>query len=130
MPELFAAVSRTRNRSSRFAAANNDAVSAAVSQAVQPGLTDLKATATDDYALGEERFLKMLRHGAGRRHNARRAQRQAGARRPAKRNLDALERGLRRAMPPGASARDCVQRVQNRRPRRRCAVAGATRQLS
>jgi hypothetical protein len=62
VPALFSSV-EDEQLQRQFVAANGDAVDA-VRQAAT-WLEGLKATATDDYALGEERFLKMLRDTQG-----------------------------------------------------------------
>jgi hypothetical protein len=123
VPEVFAPV-EDEQLQRRFAAANNEAVSAVRQSAAW--LNDLKATATDDYALGEERFLKMLLTTQG--VDITLAELTAAGERDLRRNLDALD-AVCAEYASGESTRDCVQRVDNRKPAEG-AVAGATRQLS
>ena len=122
VPELFAAV-EDEQLQRRFAAANG-AAAQAVRQAAS-WLEELKATGTDDYAFGEERFLKMLRTTQG--VDITLAELKAAGEADLQRNLDALFEACAE-FAPGASTRDCVLQVQNRKPPEG-AVAGATRQL-
>ena len=62
VPGLFAAV-EDEQLMRQFTAANNDAVDAVRQSAAW--LDGLRATATDEYALGEELFLKMLSNTQG-----------------------------------------------------------------
>lgn len=122
VPELFAAVDDEQLQR-QFAAANADAADA-VKQAAA-WFDELKATATDDYALGEERFLKMLSSKEG--VNISLADLKAAGELDLQRNLDALNEACAE-FAPGASTKECVLQVQNRKPPEG-AVAGATRQL-
>jgi hypothetical protein len=122
VPELFAAV-QDAQKQRRFTAANTDAA-AAVKRAAA-WLDELKATATDDYALGEQRFLKMLRATQGIDITLEELK-EAGEL-DLQRNLDALNAACAE-FAPGESTKDCVRRVQNRRPPEG-AVGGASRQL-
>ncbi|MGI9222386.1 MAG: DUF885 domain-containing protein [Woeseiaceae bacterium] len=122
VPELFAAVDDEQLQR-QFAAANTDAIDA-VRQAAR-WLDELKATGTDDYALGEERFLKMLRDTQGVDISL--ADLKAAGELDLQRNLDALFAACAE-FAPGESTEDCVLKMQNRKPPEG-AVAGATRQL-
>ena len=122
VPGLFAEVDDEQLQR-QFAAAN-DAAAVAVSQAAQ-WLDELKATGTNDYALGEQRFLKMLRETQGVDISL--ADLKAAGEADLQRNLDALYAACAE-FAPGASTEDCVLKVQNNKPPEG-AVAGATRQL-
>jgi len=122
VPGLFAEV-EDEQLQRQFAAAN-DAAAEAVRQTAQ-WLDGLKATATDDYALGEQRFLKMLRDTQGVDISL--AKLKAAGAADLQRNLDALFAACAE-FAPGESTQDCVLKVQNRKPAEG-AVAGATRQL-
>ncbi len=122
VPELFAGV-EDEQLQRQFAAANNDAI-AAVQQAAA-WLEGLKATATDDYALGEERFLKMLKDTQG--VDITLAELKAAGELDLQRNLDMLYEACAE-FAPGESTEACVLKVQNRKPPEG-AVGGATRQL-
>ncbi|MDH3533148.1 MAG: DUF885 domain-containing protein [Gammaproteobacteria bacterium] len=122
VPDLFAGVADEQLQR-QFAAANGDAV-AAVRQAAA-WLEGLKATGTGDYALGKERFMKMLSAGQG--VNVSLADLKAAGERDLQRNLDVLHEACAE-FAPGEDTRDCVLRAQNRKPPEG-AVAGATRQL-
>lgn len=122
VPDLFAAVDDEQLQR-RFAAANAAAADA-VRQTAQ-WLDELKATGTNDFALGERRFLKMLRDTQGVDISL--ADLKAAGEADLQRNLDGLFDACAE-FAPGASTEDCVLRVQNRKPPEG-AVAGATRQL-
>ncbi|MCH8060245.1 MAG: DUF885 domain-containing protein [Proteobacteria bacterium] len=122
VPGLFASV-EDEQLQRQFSATNSDAV-AAVKQAAA-WIDELKATATDDYALGEERFLHMLSATQGVDISL--ADLKAAGELDLQRNLDALHASCAEYA-PGASTQDCVLQVQNRKPPEG-AVAGATRQL-
>ena len=62
VPEIFSAVEDDRLQR-QFKSANDGAIESI--QQIVSWLDGLKATATDDFALGEERFLKMLRTSQG-----------------------------------------------------------------
>ena len=122
VPGLFAAV-EDEQLQRQFAAANS-AAAEAVRQTAD-WLDGLKATATDDYALGKERFLRMLRETQGVDVSLE-ALKAAGAA-DLQRNLDALNEACAE-FAPGESTQDCVLKVQGRKPPEG-AVAGASRQL-
>ncbi len=107
----------------RFAAANNSAIDA-IRESVQ-WLEGLQAAATDDYALGEERFLRMLRTGQG--VDVSLAELKAAGERNLTSNLELLYDACAE-FAPGASTQDCVAKAQSRKPPEG-AVAGAQRQL-
>jgi hypothetical protein len=122
VPGLFAAVDDD-NLQRQFRAANTAAAEAAHQCALW--LDGLKATATDDYALGEQRFLKMLRDTQG--VDVTLAELKAAGQADLDRNLNALHEACA-DFAPGASTEDCVLQVQGRKPPEG-AVAGASRQL-
>jgi len=122
VPGLFAGVADEQLQR-QFAAANGDAVDAVREAAIW--LDGLKATGTDDYALGEEKFLKMLRDTQG--VDITLAELKAAGEIDLQRNLDALFAACAE-FAPGESTEDCVLKMQNRKPPEG-AVAGATRQL-
>ena len=122
VPGLFAAV-EDEQLQRRFAAANSAAAEAV--QQTADWLEELKATGTDDYALGEARFLQMLRDTQGVDLSL--AELKAAGAADLQRNLDALFEACAE-FAPGASTEDCVLKVQSRKPPEG-AVAGATRQL-
>lgn len=122
VPGLFADVSDEQLQR-QFAAANTDAAEA-VKQAAA-WLEELKATETDDFALGEERFLKMLRTGQG--VDITLEELKVAGELDMQRNLDALNDACAE-FAPGESTQDCVLKVKNSKPPEG-AVGGATRQL-
>jgi len=122
VPGLFASVENEQLQR-QFSAANDDAAEA-VKQAAA-WIDELKATATNDYALGEERFLEMLSATQGVDISL--ADLKAAGELDLQRNLNALHESCAE-FAPGASTQDCVLQVQNRKPPEG-AVAGATRQL-
>jgi hypothetical protein len=122
VPALFADV-EDEQLQRQFAAANSDAVDAVKQAAVW--LDGQKATATDDYALGEERFLKMLRDTQG--VDITLAELKAAGELDLQRNLDMLYEACA-DFAPGESTEACVLKMQNRKPPEG-AVDGATRQL-
>ena len=122
VPEIFAPVADEQLQR-RFRAANDAAIDA-IRLTVQ-WLDELKATATDDYALGEERFLKMLSATQGVDITLEELK-AAG-----QRNLDANLEMLYEAcaeFAPGESTEACVARVSGNKPEGG-AVAGARAQL-
>ena len=122
VPELFAAVADEQLQR-QFREAN-----AAAGEAVQrtaDWLESLKATATNDYALGEQRFLQMLRDTQG--VDISMAELKAAGNLNLRQNLEALDLACAE-FAPGASTRDCVLAAQNRKPAEG-AVKAATRQL-
>jgi hypothetical protein len=122
VPALFAGV-EDEQLQRQFAAANGDAVDA-VRQAAG-WIEDQKATATDDYALGEERFLKMLKDMQGVDISL--VELKAAGELDLQRNLDMLFEACAE-FAPGESTEACVLKVQSRKPPEG-AVDGATRQL-
>jgi hypothetical protein len=122
VPDLFAAV-EDEQLQRRFAAANADAIDA-VREAVV-WLDGLKATATNDFALGEERFLNMLKAKEG--VDVTLAELKAAGELDLQRNLDALNEACAE-FAPGDSTEACVAKMQNRKPPEG-PVGGATRQL-
>jgi hypothetical protein len=122
VPTLFASVDDEQLQR-QFAAANGDAVDA-VRQAAT-WLEQLKATATDDFALGEELFSKMLRDAQGVDISL--AELKAAGEADLQRNLDSLYEACA-DYAPGESTEACVLKMQNRKPPEG-AVGGATRQL-
>lgn len=122
VPGLFAGVEDVQLQR-QFGAANSEAA-AAVRQAAA-WLEELKATATNDFALGEERFLKMLSATQG--VDITLADLKAAGELDLQSNLDALNEACAE-FAPGESTQACVLKVQNRKPPEG-AVAGAVRQL-
>ncbi|MDH4125049.1 MAG: DUF885 domain-containing protein [Gammaproteobacteria bacterium] len=122
VPQLFAAV-EDEQLQRQFAAANADAIDA-VREAVA-WLNGLNATATEEYALGEERFLKMLRAKEG--VDVTLAELKAAGELDLQRNLNMLNDACAE-FAPGESTVDCVAKVQNRKPPEG-PVGGAARQL-
>ena len=122
VPELFAGV-EDEQLQRQFAAANGDAIDAVLQAAAW--LEGLKATATNDYALGEERFLKMLKDTQG--VDITLAELKAAGELDLQRNLDMLYEACAE-FAPGESTEACVLKMQNRKPPEG-AVDGATRQL-
>jgi hypothetical protein len=122
VPALFAGV-EDEQLQRQFAAANGDAVDAARQAAAW--LENLKATATDDFALGEVLFLKMLKDTQG--VDITLAELKAAGELNLRRNLDMLYETCAE-FAPGESTEACVLKVQNRKPPDG-AVDGATRQL-
>jgi hypothetical protein len=88
-------------------------------------LDGLKATATNDFALGEERFLNMLKAKEG--VDVTLAELKAAGELDLQRNLDALNEACAE-FAPGDSTEACVAKMQNRKPPEG-PVGGATRQL-
>lgn len=122
VPGLFADVDDAQLQR-QFAAANADAV-AAVEETAR-WLDGLRATATDDFALGEETFLQMLKATQGVEISL--AELKAAGELNLQQNLDALHAACAE-FAPGESTEECVLKVQNRKPPEG-AVGGATRQL-
>lgn len=122
VPGLFAAV-EDEQLQRQFAAANRAAAEAAAQTAVW--LAGLRATANDDYAIGEENFLKMLSTNEGVDISL--ADLKAAGELDLESNLNMLYEACAE-FAPGESTRDCVLKVQNRKPPDGV-VAGATRQL-
>lgn len=122
VPELFSVV-EDEELQAGFAEANL-AAAEAVQQAAD-WLEGLQATATDDYALGEERFLKMLSASQGIDISL--ADLKAAGQLDLDRNLAALDKACAE-FAPGESTKDCVLKMQNHKPAEG-AVGGAQRQL-
>jgi uncharacterized protein (DUF885 family) len=122
VPELFAAV-EDEQLQRQFAAANENAVDA-VREAVV-WLDGLRATATNEFALGEDRFLRMLKAKEGVTVSL--AELKAAGELDLRRNLDALNEACAE-FAAGESTEDCVAKVQNRKPPEG-PVGGALRQL-
>jgi len=122
VPELFAAV-KDEKLQREFAVANGEAAEAVREAAAW--LEELKATATNDFALGEERFLKMLKDSQGVDITLK--QLKAAGERDLHNNLRALSEACAEYV-PDESTEDCVSKVQMQKPPEG-AVGGATRQL-
>ncbi len=122
VPGLFAAV-EDEQLQRRFAVANS-AAAVATSHAAM-WLESLRPKATDDYALGEENFLKMLSTNEGVDISL--LDLKAAGELDLERNLNMLYEACAE-FAPGESTRDCVLKVQNRKSPDGV-VAGATRQL-
>ena len=122
VPGLFADV-QDEQLQRQFAAANSAAAEAA--QRTADWLDGLRATATDDYALGEETFLKMLSATQG--VDITLDELKAAGQNDLDRNLNLLYEACAEYA-PGASTEDCVAKAQsNKSPEG--AVGGARRQL-
>ncbi len=122
VPELFSAVEDAQVQR-QFAAANDAAVRAVREATVW--LEGQRETATDEYALGADRFLNMLRETQG--VDITLADLKVAGEADLERNLDSINEACAE-FAPGASTQDCVLRVQSRKPPEG-AVAGASRQL-
>ncbi len=122
VPQQFAAVDNDALQR-QFTAANDAAAKAVKTSA--DWLGELQATATQDYALGEELFLRMLSETQG--IDVTLEELQAAGQADLDRNLEMLYDACAE-FAPGESTGDCVRRVQERKPPEG-AVGGATRQL-
>ena len=122
VPQQFAAV-EDEALQRHFAAANAAAVEAVTRTA--DWLSELRATATQDYALGEELFLRMLSETQG--IDVTLEELRAAGQADLDRNLETLYAACAE-FAPGESTGDCVLKVQERKPPEG-AVGGATRQL-
>lgn len=122
VPGIFAPVDNQQLQR-RFTAANDAAIDA-IRQSVE-WLDGLKATATDDYALGEERFLQMLSATQG--VDITLDELKAAGQRNLDANLEMLYEACAE-FAPGESTGDCVARVSGNKPEGG-AVAGARAQL-
>ena len=122
VPGLFAAV-EDEQLQRQFAAANAAAAEAALDAAAW--LDRLKVTATDDFAMGEEKFLQMLKATQG--VDITLADLKAAGELNLEQNLNQLYEACAE-FAPGESTEDCVRKVQSRKPPEG-AVDGATRQL-
>jgi len=110
VPGIFSSV-EDEALQAEFASANAAAVDA-VKQTVE-WLESLRDSAHDDFALGEERFLEMLRAKEG--VDITLAGLKAAGERDLERNLRALDEACAEFR-PGKSIRDCVQAVQDAKP--------------
>jgi hypothetical protein len=122
VPEIFSPV-EDEQLQRQFKAANDAAVEA-IRQSVA-WLDGLKATATNDYALGEERFLRMLSATQG--VDITLAELKAAGQRNLDANLETLYEACAE-FAPGESTEDCVSKVTANKPEGG-AVAGARAQL-
>ncbi len=122
VPGLFATV-EDEQLQRQFTAANTSAAEAAAEAAAW--LQGLSATATDDFALGEKLFLKMLKSTEGVDISL--ADLKAAGELNLEQNLNQLYAACAE-FAPGESTGDCVLKVQNEKPPGG-AVAGAQRQL-
>ena len=122
VPGLFAAV-EDEQLQRQFAAANTAAAEAV--QQTARWLDGLKATGTDDFALGEKTFLQMLSATQG--VDITLADLKAAGELNLEQNLNTLYEACAE-FAPGESTEDCVLKVQDRKPPEG-AVGGAARQL-
>lgn len=122
VPGIFATVDDD-HRQAEFKAANDAAIAAV--QAAADWLDTLRESATDDYALGEERFLQMLQAKEGVDISI--AELKAAGERDLEANLLALREACGEYAPE-LDIRACVLKVQNDKPAGG-AVEGARRQL-
>jgi hypothetical protein len=122
VPQQFAAVEDDALQR-QFAAANAAAADAVTRTA--DWLSELQATATQDYALGEALFLRMLSKTEG--IDVTLEELRAAGQADLDRNLETLYEACAE-FAPGESTEDCVRKVQERKPPEG-AVGGATRQL-
>ncbi len=122
VPAIFAPVENEQLQR-RFAAANDAAIEA-ISQSIT-WLDGLRDTATDDYALGAEKFLRMLKSNEG--VDITLAELKAAGQRDLDRNLAMLHEACAE-FAPGESTEACVAKVSANKPEGG-AVAGARRQL-
>jgi len=122
VPEIFSLV-EDEQLQRQFKAANDDAIES-IQQAVG-WLDGLKATATDDFALGEERFLKMLRTSQG--VDVTLAELKAAGQKNLDDNLQMLYEACAEYA-PGESTKDCMAKAAANKPEGG-AVAGARAQL-
>lgn len=122
VPGLFASVDDAELQR-RFDAVNTAAAEAVLETAAW--LDGLRATATDDYALGEETFLAMLRETEALDIGL--AELKSAGVADLERNLETLYEACAQ-FAPGESTEACVLKVQGRKPPEG-AVGGATRQL-
>jgi hypothetical protein len=122
VPGIFAPV-EDEQLQRQFKAANDAAIEA-IRQSVD-WLDGLKATATNDYALGEEKFLKMLSATQG--VDVTLEELKAAGQRNLDANLELLYETCAE-FAPGESTEDCVAKVTSNKPAGG-AVAGARAQL-
>ncbi len=122
VPEIFSSV-EDEALQAEFATANASAVES-VRGAVE-WLEELRNTAHNGFALGEERFLEMLRAMEG--VDITLAELKAAGERDLERNLGLLDQACAEYA-PGESIKECVQGVQDEKPQGG-PVAGARKQL-
>jgi len=122
VPEIFSPVADEQLQR-QFRAANDTAIEAL--ERTVNWLDGLRATASDDYALGEDRFLKMLRTGQG--VDVTLAELKAAGQRDLDQNLETLNEACAE-FAPGESTLDCVRKAQDRKPPEGM-VGAARRQL-
>jgi len=122
VPDLFSTVEDEKLQR-QFTAVNS--VAARAVRQTATWLKEQQVSATDDYALGEEKFLKMLSATQG--VDIALADLKTAGVLNLEQNLEQLHDACA-AFAPGESTRDCVLKVQNRKPPEG-AVGGATRQL-
>jgi len=122
VPEIFSPV-EDEQLQRQFKAANDGAIES-IQQAVG-WLDRLKATATDDFALGEERFLNMLRTSQG--VDVTLAELKAAGQKNLDDNLQMLYEACAEYA-PGESTKDCMAKAAANKPEGG-AVAGARAQL-
>lgn len=122
VPEIFSSV-EDEALQAEFSTANAAAIESL--KGTVEWLQGLRDTAHDDFALGAERFLEMLRANEG--VDITLEELKAAGERDLERNLDILGEACAE-LAPGKSLNECVQQVQDQKPEGG-AVAGARRQL-
>ena len=122
VPEIFSSV-EDETLQVEFATANAAAIESL--KGTVAWLQGLRDTAHDDFALGAERFLEMLRAKEG--VDITLEELKAAGERDLERNLGILGEACAE-LAPGKSLKECVQQVQDQKPEGG-AVAGARRQL-
>lgn len=122
VPEIFSSV-EDEALQVEFATANAAAIESL--KGTVAWLHGLRDTAHDDFALGAERFLEMLRAKEG--VDITLEELKAAGERDLERNLGILGEACAE-LAPGKSLKECVQQVQDQKPEGG-AVAGARRQL-
>jgi hypothetical protein len=122
VPAVFAAVTDPQLQA-EFRAANLSAIQAM--KELDSWLATLEATATNDFALGAEKFREMLK--ATERVEVPLEELEAAGRRDLERNVSAL-RGACAALAPGKSVEECIALVKGEKPEGG-PVEGARRQL-
>jgi len=122
VPEIFSSV-EDEALQAEFTTANAAAIESL--KGTVAWLQGLRDTAHDDFALGAERFLEMLRAKEG--VDITLEELKAAGERDLERNLHILGKACTE-LAPGKSLNECVQQVQDQKPEGG-AVAGARRQL-
>jgi hypothetical protein len=122
VPGIFASVDDAALQA-ELAEANAEAIAAL--EGIRDWLAQQLETATNDYALGPERFLQMLRMNEGVEIDL--AELKAAGERDLERNLEALEAACAEYA-PGATLAACAEKMQASKPPEG-PVAGARRQL-